>query len=235
MTTLVATYTAGTFKVDLFFREIGRSAQGRCYTTHDGQSGITKCLSHTGGLHIAVLNIGGSFTYKLILVLSKRARLTGTIRTPHHAETIRIDFPEVRGRRKIDVSSEPLQQTGVLSVDDCYVWFYIPLEGVKAPGDLLHAARYCALHKMAQYSGHLPRPDMQDEILVTMISYILSQLSPPQALTMLNPSKRELRPDFLRYRSAGLLRELASFGSWIDLLRPDEWEDRAATYSQYVC
>ena len=63
----------------------------------------------------------------------------------------------------------------------------------------------------------LPRPNMQDEVIVDVINYYMNYMNPFKQLAIQNLDKKEFRPDFLRSGGAGRVRGLSRNGVWRDL------------------
>lgn len=218
MTTLVATQTnsRGNKKVDLLLGKVKREDQGK------RTDGRRKVLPHSSGLHIAVSEVKNRrdsfFTYKLILVLGSRDQ-SGSV-APYYVEALSLDFPEDGGIRTIKVTDGGTPSpTEVVSVYNCYAWFYIPLEGIRSEQCMLHTTQINVEENlMAKHRGNLPHSNMQDQIIVDVIKYYLRHMSPSTELKISDLDKKEFRPDLLRSGGAGRVRELSRDGVWNNLL-----------------
>lgn len=160
---------------------------------------------------------GGFFSYKLILVLGNRDRDDSIV--THYIEAVTIRFSE---DREIKVNREYRQSAARFTVNDCYSWFYIPLEGVHTTGgSIFSIAQLTAQRIMKRHNENSRRyPIKQNDSLVEVIDRIFHQLHPSTSLIISDSAKRDLRPVDLRNRAAsmGLLWELSPSGIWRSLL-----------------
>lgn len=223
MTKLVAVHRnseGGNLRVRLSFEDNSHEDQGKYQVTRDETfTYCTKTLPHTGGLHVFEVRPrrGSFFSYKLILVLGNRDQDDSIV--THYMEAVTIRFSE---DREIKVNREYRQSAARFTVNDCYSWFYIPLEGVHTTGGSIFSIAQLTVQRIMKRHNENSRryPIKQNDSLVEVIDRIFHQLHPSTSLIISDSAKRDLRPANLRNRAAsmGLLWELSPSGIWRSLL-----------------
>lgn len=250
MTTLRATYMYITpFKlqrvddaildnVTLFLKNANETIrEGTWKSTHDNRGvrrdwqSRNKTIGQTGGLHISVKRLDRPsseiFTYKLTLVFNELDTKSRPVKTSY-IDSVSITFPE-NGKPREIVLSEKHRYTGThripreIKVEKCDAWYYIPLDGVRTIDNsmnLREIAGTCTKQIMEYHGGSLPKPNMQDIVLIYIIRCILKQLSPPKDLIIQPLEKRKLQAGYVKDEGRGKLWELTGEGVWKQILYP---------------
>lgn len=251
MTTLRATYTtpselqrvddASLDKVSLLLENVNKTKEEGSWMTNRvlkrnrlnpvNLQYYSKTLGQTGGLHISVKRQSSSpeaFNYKLTLVFNEMDTKGRPVKTSY-IESVSITFPENGKPRKIMLSERHYytgthQIPGELKIDGCDAWYYIPLDGVRTIDNsmnLREIAETCTKQIMEYHGGSLPKPNMQDIVLIYVIRCILKQLSPPKDLIIQPSEKRKLQAGYVKDEGRGKLWELTGEGIWKQILYPE--------------